>query len=164
MGSLYQTPRPRMPAKACAIENSGAAPGGSWGGEAGSLPQTSSPQVCPVTPNVTSTWSLPLGNCSTAQFSHQPGSFQKHIAHFHEQHGMKPTPAHRLSPGLSGLLCTTSPSEYQKGTTLPAAGLPLCKHGPKKSHFFFFFPSFSERRPQALPQENGGSRKGEWEK
>lgn len=93
------------------------------------------PQVCPVTPNVTRAWPLPLGVCPTARFSHQPRGSQKYIVHIHEQS----TPAHSLSPGLPGLLCTTSAAGYQRGTTLPAAGPPLCKHGPKKPHIIFFF-------------------------
>lgn len=110
------------------------------------IPQMDSPQVCPVTPNVTWTRSLPLGDCPTAQFSHQPGSFQKYIVHVHEQHRIKPTQAYRPSPDLSGLLCTTSAPGYQRGVTLPAAGPPLCKHGPKKTHHFFFFSPLLQSR------------------
>ena len=94
------------------------------------------PQVCP---NETRTQSLLLGDCPTAQFSHQPGGFQKCIVHVPEQHRTKPTPAHRLSPGLPGCLHTTSAPGYQRGMTLPASGPPPCKHGPKKKPTSIFF-------------------------
>ena len=146
----------RDPHDACKTlhnRNSSSVPGGSSGGEAGSFPQMCLPQVCPVTPNATRARSLPLGDCPTAQFSRQPGGFQKYIVHVHEQRRTKPTPAHRLSAGLSGLLHTTSSRGYQRGMTLPVAGPHFCKHGPKNPISILFFSS-SEQRPRALPQEN----------
>lgn len=60
--------------------------------------------VLPSHTCVARTQSLPLADSFTAHFFHQPGGFQNYTVHAHEQCKTKPSPANRLSPGLSAVL------------------------------------------------------------